>query len=166
MQVTAPVASIAVMLSKRRPPLLLHSTERFRGPSAIRNCSGQPVSNTGLQFIYKNNYVYIYMCVCVCVCRHTSLPRVAVDIYLCVYVHLAGCVLQAAAVLGSCALRSLLLALSRPRQRPRPRPPRRCLPPLPQVAVPTAIWKSRLRSGSAHCNLEVAVEVRQCPLGS
>ena len=33
-------------------------------------------------------------------------------------------------------------------------------------AVPTAIWKSRLRSGSAHCNLEVAVEVRQCPLGS
>ena len=33
-------------------------------------------------------------------------------------------------------------------------------------AVPTAIWKSRLRSGSAHCNLEVAVEVRQCPLRS
>ena len=33
-------------------------------------------------------------------------------------------------------------------------------------AVPTAIWKSRLRSGSAHCDLEVAVEVRQCPLGS
>ena len=32
--------------------------------------------------------------------------------------------------------------------------------------MPTAIWKSRLRSGSAHCNLEVAVEVRQCPLGS
>jgi len=32
--------------------------------------------------------------------------------------------------------------------------------------VPTAIWKSRLRSGSAFCNLEVAVEVRQCPLGS
>ena len=31
-------------------------------------------------------------------------------------------------------------------------------------AVPTAIWKSRLRSGSAHCDLEVAVEVRQCPL--
>ena len=29
--------------------------------------------------------------------------------------------------------------------------------------MPTAIWKSRLRSGSAHCNLEVAVEV---PLGS
>jgi len=28
--------------------------------------------------------------------------------------------------------------------------------------VPTAIWKSR----SAHCDLEVAVEVRQCPLGS
>ena len=33
-------------------------------------------------------------------------------------------------------------------------------------AVPTAIWKSRLRSGSAHCDLEVAVEVRQCPLRS
>jgi len=32
--------------------------------------------------------------------------------------------------------------------------------------VPTAIWKSQLRSGSAHCDLEVAVEVRQCPLGS
>ena len=32
--------------------------------------------------------------------------------------------------------------------------------------MPIAIWKSRLRSGSAHCNLEVAVEVRQCPLGS
>ena len=32
--------------------------------------------------------------------------------------------------------------------------------------MPTAIWKSRLGSGSAHCNLEVAVEVRQCPLGS
>ena len=32
--------------------------------------------------------------------------------------------------------------------------------------MPTAIWKSRLRSGSAHCNLEVAVEVRQCPLRS
>ena len=45
--------------------------------------------------------------------------------------------------------------------------------------MPTAIWKSRLKSGSAHCNLEVAVEVRsahwdlelavevrQCPLGS
>ena len=30
----------------------------------------------------------------------------------------------------------------------------------------TAIWTSRLRSGSAHCNLEVAVEVRQCRLGS
>ena len=28
--------------------------------------------------------------------------------------------------------------------------------------MPTATWKSRLRSGSA----EVAVEVRQCPLGS
>ena len=33
-------------------------------------------------------------------------------------------------------------------------------------AVPTAIWKSRLGSGSAHCDLEVAVEVRQCPLRS
>ena len=32
--------------------------------------------------------------------------------------------------------------------------------------MPTAIWKSRLRSGSAHCNLEVAVEVQQCPLRS
>ena len=32
--------------------------------------------------------------------------------------------------------------------------------------MPAAIWKSRLRSGSAHCDLEVAVEVRQCPLGS
>ena len=32
--------------------------------------------------------------------------------------------------------------------------------------MPTAIWKSRLRSGSAHCDLEVAVEGRQCPLGS
>ena len=32
--------------------------------------------------------------------------------------------------------------------------------------MPTAIWKSRLRSGSAHCDLEVAVEVRHCPLGS
>ena len=30
--------------------------------------------------------------------------------------------------------------------------------------MPTAIWKSRLRSGSAHCNLELAVEVRLCPL--
>ena len=32
--------------------------------------------------------------------------------------------------------------------------------------MPTAIWKSRLRSGSAHCDPEVAVEVRQCPLRS
>jgi len=32
--------------------------------------------------------------------------------------------------------------------------------------VPTGIWSSWLRSGSAHCDLEVAVEVRQCPLGS
>ena len=34
------------------------------------------------------------------------------------------------------------------------------------VEVPTATWKSRLRSGSAHWDLELAVEVRQCPLGS
>ena len=32
--------------------------------------------------------------------------------------------------------------------------------------MPTAIWKSPLRSGSAHWDLELAVEVRQCPLGS
>ena len=32
--------------------------------------------------------------------------------------------------------------------------------------MPTGIWSSWLRSGSAHCDLEVAVEVRQCPLGS
>ena len=32
--------------------------------------------------------------------------------------------------------------------------------------MPTAIWKSRLRSGSAHWDLELAVEVRQCPLRS
>ena len=32
--------------------------------------------------------------------------------------------------------------------------------------MPTATWKSRLRSGSAHCDLQLAVEVRQCPLGS
>ena len=32
--------------------------------------------------------------------------------------------------------------------------------------MPTGIWKSRLRSGSAKCDLEVAVEVRQCALGS
>ena len=32
--------------------------------------------------------------------------------------------------------------------------------------MPTAIWKSRLRPGSAHWDLELAVEVRQCPLGS
>ena len=31
-------------------------------------------------------------------------------------------------------------------------------------AVPTQIWSSRLRSGSAHSDLELAVEVRQCPL--
>ena len=30
--------------------------------------------------------------------------------------------------------------------------------------MPTATWKSRLRSGSAHWDLELAVEVRQCPL--
>eukprot|EP00435_Cladocopium_sp_Y103_P061633 s581_g23.t1 len=33
-------------------------------------------------------------------------------------------------------------------------------------AVPTAIWSSRLGSCSAHCDLELAVEVRQCPLRS
>ena len=27
--------------------------------------------------------------------------------------------------------------------------------------MPTATWKSRLRSGSAHCDLQLAVEVRQ-----
>ena len=32
------------------------------------------------------------------------------------------------------------------------------------LAVPTGIWSSRLRSGSAHWDLELAVEVRQCPL--
>ena len=32
--------------------------------------------------------------------------------------------------------------------------------------MPTAIWSSRWRSGSAHWDLELAVEVRQCPLGS
>jgi hypothetical protein len=30
--------------------------------------------------------------------------------------------------------------------------------------VPTAIWKSRLRSGSAHWDLELAVEDGLCPL--
>ena len=35
-----------------------------------------------------------------------------------------------------------------------------------QCPRPTGIWSSRFRSGSAHCDLEVAVEVRQCPLGS
>ena len=32
--------------------------------------------------------------------------------------------------------------------------------------MPTAICNSRLRSGSAHWDLELAVEVRLCPLGS
>jgi len=32
--------------------------------------------------------------------------------------------------------------------------------------VPTGIWSSRLRSGSAHWDLELAVEGRRCPLGS
>ena len=32
--------------------------------------------------------------------------------------------------------------------------------------MPTSTWKSQLRSGSAHCDLQLAVEVRQCPLGS
>jgi len=30
--------------------------------------------------------------------------------------------------------------------------------------VPTGIWSSRWRSGSAHWDLELAVEVRLCPL--
>ena len=30
--------------------------------------------------------------------------------------------------------------------------------------MPTGIWSLRLRSGSAHWDLELAVEVRQCPL--
>ena len=33
-------------------------------------------------------------------------------------------------------------------------------------AVPTEIWSSQLRSGSAHWDLEFAVEVRQCALSS
>eukprot|EP00435_Cladocopium_sp_Y103_P031167 s175_g7.t2 len=33
-------------------------------------------------------------------------------------------------------------------------------------ALPTAIWSSPLRSGSAHCDVELAVEVRQGPLRS
>ena len=33
-------------------------------------------------------------------------------------------------------------------------------------AVPTGIWSSRWRSGCAHWDLELAVEVRLCPLGS
>eukprot|EP00435_Cladocopium_sp_Y103_P047036 s2064_g13.t1 len=33
-------------------------------------------------------------------------------------------------------------------------------------ALPTEIWSSRLRSGVAHCDRKLAVEVRQCPLGS
>ena len=32
--------------------------------------------------------------------------------------------------------------------------------------MPTGIWSSRLKSGSAHCDLELADEVRQCPLQS
>ena len=32
--------------------------------------------------------------------------------------------------------------------------------------VPTGIWSSRWRSGSAHWDPELAVEVRLCPLGS
>ena len=31
--------------------------------------------------------------------------------------------------------------------------------------MPTATWKPRLRPGSAHCDLQLAVEVRQWPLG-
>eukprot|EP00435_Cladocopium_sp_Y103_P070098 s735_g34.t1 len=36
----------------------------------------------------------------------------------------------------------------------------------PGPAVPTALWNSRLRSGGAHCDRELAVEVQQCPLRS
>ena len=32
--------------------------------------------------------------------------------------------------------------------------------------MPTATWKSRLRSGSAHWDLALAVEVLLCPVGS
>ena len=32
--------------------------------------------------------------------------------------------------------------------------------------MPTGIWSSRWRSGSAHWDLALAVEVRLCPLGS
>ena len=32
--------------------------------------------------------------------------------------------------------------------------------------MPTGIWGSRFRSGSGHCDLGLAVQVRQCPLGS
>ena len=35
-----------------------------------------------------------------------------------------------------------------------------------EVAVPTGIWSSRWRSGCAHWDLELAVEVRLCPQGS
>ena len=31
--------------------------------------------------------------------------------------------------------------------------------------MPTATWKSRLRSGSAHCDLQLAVEVPAVPTG-
>eukprot|EP00435_Cladocopium_sp_Y103_P045768 s2557_g13.t1 len=34
------------------------------------------------------------------------------------------------------------------------------------LAVPTGIWGSRFRSGSALCDVELAVQVRQCPLRS
>ena len=34
------------------------------------------------------------------------------------------------------------------------------------LAVPTEIWSWRLRPGSAHCHLALAVAVRQCPLRS
>ena len=30
--------------------------------------------------------------------------------------------------------------------------------------LPTAIWSSLLRSGAAHCDLQLAVEIRRCPL--
>ena len=32
------------------------------------------------------------------------------------------------------------------------------------LAVPTVICSSQLRSGSAHCELELVVVARQCPL--
>ena len=38
-------------------------------------------------------------------------------------------------------------------------------PPAPtEIWLSSGIWRSRLRSGSAHWDLELVVEVRQCPL--